>query len=234
MLEVTSLHVAYGAVQAVRGISLEVGEREIITLIGANGAGKSTVLKTICGLVRCSQGTITFRGKRIEALPSHAIVQLGVCCVPEGRHVFPGLTVWENLRMGAYTLRDPGQIKDGIDRALQLFPRLGERLSQKAGTLSGGEQQMLAMGRGLVANPRLLLLDEPSLGLAPKLVDQVFERIQEINRQGTTILLVEQNARMALEVASEGYVLQTGAIILHDRSDQLAQDEVVKKAYLGA
>ncbi len=136
--------------------------------------------------------------------------------------------------MGAYTLRDPGQIKDGIDRALQLFPRLGERLSQKAGTLSGGEQQMLAMGRGLVANPRLLLLDEPSLGLAPKLVDQVFERIQEINRQGTTILLVEQNARMALEVASEGYVLQTGAIILHDRSDQLAQDEVVKKAYLGA
>lgn len=233
MLQINDLHTYYGSIRALRGVSISVQPGQIVTLIGANGAGKTTLLRTTSGLVSPAEGSITFEGRRIDGLSPHRIVRMGICQVPEGRGLFPDLTVWENLRMGAYTLRDKRQIDEGIASALEMFPRLSERIHQKAGTMSGGEQQMLAVARALVLKPRLLMLDEPSLGLAPILVDQVFAKIQEINDGGTTILLVEQNARRALTLADEGYVLRTGEIILHDIADKLMENPLVKESYLG-
>jgi branched-chain amino acid transport system ATP-binding protein len=233
LLQVSGLHTYYDSICALRGVSISVQPGQIVTLIGANGAGKTTLLRTISGLIHPAEGSITFEGQRIDGLNPHMIVRMGVCQVPEGRGLFPDLTVWENLRMGAYTLRDKKQITEGIDGALQMFPRLAERIHQKAGTMSGGEQQMLAVARALVLKPKLLMLDEPSLGLAPLLVDQLFTKIQEINDGGTTILLVEQNARRALALADEGYVLRTGEIILRGAADKLMEDTLVKESYLG-
>jgi branched-chain amino acid transport system ATP-binding protein len=233
LLQINDLHTYYGSIRALRGVSISVQPGQIVTLIGANGAGKTTLLRTTSGLVSPAEGSITFEGRRIDGLSPHRIVRMGICQVPEGRGLFPDLTVWENLRMGAYTLRDKRQIDEGIASALEMFPRLSERIHQKAGTMSGGEQQMLAVARALVLKPRLLMLDEPSLGLAPILVDQVFAKIQEINDGGTTILLVEQNARRALTLADEGYVLRTGEIILHDIADKLMENPLVKESYLG-
>lgn len=232
ILEVKAIHVAYGAIEAVRGVSLEVSEGEIVTLIGGNGAGKTTTLKTISGALKPSEGEILFEGERIDTLPSHKIVQRGVCQSPEGRRIFPRMSVKENLEMGAYA-QDGGARKEDFDRVFSLFPVLKERLSQKGGTLSGGEQQMLAMGRALMARPKLLLLDEPSMGLAPMLVDRIFSIVREINSQGTPILLVEQNAQMALQTANRGYVIETGQIVLQDRAEVLLGNERVRKAYLG-
>ncbi len=233
LLDLQDLHVYYGAIHALRGLSLEVDAGKIVTLIGANGAGKSTTLNTISGLLRPRQGSIRLGGEDLTAVPPHEIVQRGVVQVPEGRRIFGRLTVTENLEMGAYTLADPKDIQEGIDRTFALFPRLKERRQQVAGTLSGGEQQMLAIGRALMARPRVLLMDEPSMGLAPILVEQIFEAIQDINRQGTTILLVEQNAFMALTIAYRGYVLQTGSIVLAGPAADLQANAEVKKAYLG-
>jgi branched-chain amino acid transport system ATP-binding protein len=233
LLEVNDIHTYYGAIQALRGVSVQVEEGEIVTLIGANGAGKSTMLNTICGLLRPRRGTIYLKGEPIHELPPHEIVARGVSQAPEGRRVFGRLNVIENLEMGAFARKDKEGIKREMERVFTLFPRLKERARQIAGTLSGGEQQMLAIGRSLMANPRLLLLDEPSMGLAPILVEAIFDTIREINSQGTTILLVEQNALMALSVAKWGYVLETGEIVLHDRSSQLQENEMVRKAYLG-
>jgi branched-chain amino acid transport system ATP-binding protein len=233
MLELQDVHSYYGNIHALKGLSLRVGQGEIVTLIGANGAGKSTTIRTITGLLRPRHGQITLEGERIERLLPHLIVQRGVAQAPEGRRIFPRLTVRENLEMGAYTRTDVSAVRGDLDRVLQLFPRLKERASQQGGTLSGGEQQMLAIGRALMARPRLLLLDEPSMGLAPTMVEVIFQTIQEINRQGTTILLVEQNALMALEVAHRGYVLQTGRTALHDSADNLLKNEMVRKVYLG-
>ena len=233
MLELQDVHSYYGNIHALKGLTLRVGQGEIVTLIGANGAGKSTTIRTITGLLRPRQGQITLEGERIERLPPHLIVQRGVAQAPEGRRIFPRLTVTENLEMGAYTRTDVSAVRGDLDRILQLFPRLKERASQPGGTLSGGEQQMLAIGRALMARPRLLLLDEPSMGLAPTMVEVIFQTIQEINRQGTTILLVEQNALMALEVAHRGYVLQTGRTVLHDGADNLLKNGMVRKVYLG-
>lgn len=233
MLELQDVHSYYGNIHALKGLSLRVGQGEIVTLIGANGAGKSTTIRTITGLLRPRHGQITLEGERIERLLPHLIVQRGVAQAPEGRRIFPRLTVKENLEMGAYTRTDVSAVRSDLDRVLQLFPRLKERASQQGGTLSGGEQQMLAIGRALMARPRLLLLDEPSMGLAPTMVEVIFQTIQEINRQGTTILLVEQNALMALEVAHRGYVLQTGRTALHDSADNLLKNEMVRKVYLG-
>jgi branched-chain amino acid transport system ATP-binding protein len=233
MLELQDVHSYYGNIHALKGLSLRVGQGEIVTLIGANGAGKSTTIRTITGLLRPRHGQITLEGERIERLLPHLIVQRGVAQAPEGRRIFPRLTVKENLEMGAYTRTDVSAVRSDLDRVLQLFPRLKERSSQPGGTLSGGEQQMLAIGRALMARPRLLLLDEPSMGLAPTMVEVIFQTIQEINRQGTTILLVEQNALMALEVAHRGYVLQTGRTALHDSADNLLKNEMVRKVYLG-
>ena len=233
MLELQDVHSYYGNIHALKGLSLRVGQGEIVTLIGANGAGKSTTIRTITGLLRPRHGQITLEGERIERLLPHLIVQRGVAQAPEGRRIFPRLTVKENLEMGAYTRTDVSAVRSDLDRVLQLFPRLKERASQQGGTLSGGEQQMLAIGRALMARPRLLLLDEPSMGLAPTMVEVIFQTIQEINRQGTTILLVEQNALMALEVAHRGYVLQTGRTVLHDSADNLLKNEMVRKVYLG-
>ena len=233
MLELQDVHSYYGNIHALKGLSLRVGQGEIVTLIGANGAGKSTTIRTITGLLRPRHGQITLEGERIERLLPHLIVQRGVAQAPEGRRIFPRLTVKENLEMGAYTRTDVSAVRSDLDRVLQLFPRLKERASQQGGTLSGGEQQMLAIGRALMARPRLLLLDEPSMGLAPTMVEVIFHTIQEINRQGTTILLVEQNALMALEVAHRGYVLQTGRTVLHDSADNLLKNEMVRKVYLG-
>lgn len=233
MLQVKGLHTYYGSLCALREVSLSVEQGQIVTLIGANGAGKTTLLRTISGIIQPTQGSITFEGQRIDGLAPHKIVQMGICQVPEGRGLFPDLTVWENLRMGAYTLHDKGDIEDGIASAVEMFPRLAERIGQKAGTMSGGEQQMLAVARALVLKPRLLMLDEPSLGLAPILVDQVFAKIQEINRIGTTILLVEQNARRALMLADIGYVLRTGEVILRDDASKLMENAVVRESYLG-
>jgi branched-chain amino acid transport system ATP-binding protein len=227
------VHSYYGNIHALKGLTLRVGQGEIVTLIGANGAGKSTTIRTINGLLRPRHGQITLEGERIERLLPHLIVQRGVAQAPEGRRIFPRLTVKENLEMGAYTRTDVSAVRSDLDRVLQLFPRLKERASQPGGTLSGGEQQMLAIGRALMARPRLLLLDEPSMGLAPTMVEVIFQTIQEINRQGTTILLVEQNALMALEVAHRGYVLQTGRTVLQDTADNLLKNEMVRKVYLG-
>jgi branched-chain amino acid transport system ATP-binding protein len=233
LLEVRGLDVSYGAVHALDHASLEVDEGEIVTLIGANGAGKSTALRTISGLVRADAGEIVFAGTPIQRLPSHRIAGLGIAHVPEGRKPFANLNVRENLRLGAYRVPSAARIAASMERVFQSFPRLRERLGQPAGTLSGGELQMLAMGRGLMSQPRLLMLDEPSMGLSPILVEEVFAIIREINRAGTTILLVEQNAHMALSVASRAYVLETGRITLSGPARDLERDERVRAAYLG-
>ena len=233
MLELKDVHTYYGNIHALKGISLKVDDGEIVTLIGSNGAGKSTTLRTIQGIIRPRHGTIILDGVALEKLPPHEIVARGVAQSPEGRLIFPRMTVMENLEMGAYARKDQGGIKADAERVFTLFPRLKERISQKGGTLSGGEQQMLAMGRALMARPRVMLLDEPSMGLAPILVEQIFKIIQELNQQGTTILLVEQNARMALSIAHRGYVLQTGEIRLQGPAAQLREDEEVRKTYLG-
>jgi branched-chain amino acid transport system ATP-binding protein len=233
MLELRDIHAYYGNIHALKGLTLQVEKGEIVTLIGANGAGKSTTIRTITGLLHPRRGQVMLEGERIEKLLPHQIVQRGVAQAPEGRRIFPRLTVLENLEMGAYTRTDLAVVRADLDRILQLFPRLKERSSQQGGTLSGGEQQMLAIGRALMARPRVLLLDEPSMGLAPTMVEVIFHTIQEINRQGTTILLVEQNALMALEVAHRGYVLQTGRTVLHDTAANLLQNATVRKVYLG-
>ncbi len=233
LLELDEVHAYYGAIHALSGVSLTVEEGEIVTLIGANGAGKTTTLRTISGLLHCKKGRVLLNGKNISAMEAHLVHKEGVDLVPEGRGIFPKLTVLENLEMGAYLERDRAVIKKRLDYAFGLFPRLKERAEQKGGTLSGGEQQMLATARGLMSSPKILLMDEPSMGLAPVLVDQIFDIIKELNAQGTTILLVEQNALMALSIAHRGYVLQTGSIVLTDTAARLKQDEMVKKAYLG-
>ena len=233
MLKVNDLSVHYGVIQAVRGISLEVNEGEIVTLIGANGAGKTTALRTISGLVKPSSGTIEFEGKPIQKVSPQKIVTDGISQVPEGRHVFPGLTVQENLEMGAFLRKDNEGIKKSFSEIYERFPILKERKNQDASTLSGGEQQMLAMGRALMSKPRLLLLDEPSMGLAPIFIKEIFNIIQEIQQQGTTVLLIEQNAKMALSIADRGYVIETGKIVLQGTGAELLASEEVKKAYLG-
>ena len=233
VLELDDVHTYYGAIHALKGISIQVAEREIVTLIGANGAGKSTTLRSINGLQHPSKGTIRFQGKEITTSPAHTIVRLGIAQSPEGRKLFPRMTVSENLDMGAFQRRDKSNFKEDLDRVYSLFPRLAERKSQKAGTMSGGEQQMCAIGRALMARPKLLLLDEPSMGLAPVLVEKIFETLVEINEQGTPILLVEQNALMALDVAHRGYVLETGRVVLADEAKALSQNEEVRKTYLG-
>jgi branched-chain amino acid transport system ATP-binding protein len=233
MLELEDLRAGYGNIEALHGISLSVAEGEIVTLIGANGAGKTTTLMTISGCVRARAGAIRFRGRDISGLPPHEIVALGLVHSPEGRKIFPRLSVAENLEMGAFTRRDPDGIAADQNRVLEMFPILGERRRQPGGTLSGGEQQMLAIARALMARPRLLLLDEPSLGLAPLIVSRIFDVIRELNRDGTTILLVEQNAQMALKAAHRGYVLETGTIAMADAADQLLADPRVRSAYLG-
>jgi branched-chain amino acid transport system ATP-binding protein len=232
MLRLDGLDVYYGEIHALRGVALEVREREIVALLGNNGAGKSTTLKTVSGLLRPRRGTISFDDGPLTGVAAHDIVARGIAHVPEGRRIFNRLTVRENLAMGAY-LRTDGGVAGDLDRVFDLFPRLKERISQVAGTLSGGEQQMLAIGRALMANPRLLLLDEPSMGLAPVLVEQIFATIDSINRQGTTILLVEQNAAMALSIAHRGYVLETGVIVLTGSAAELAGNADVRRAYLG-
>ena len=232
MLKVENINVYYGAIHAVKDISFEVNEGEVVTLIGANGAGKSTTLQTISGLLHSRTGSIIFRDENIAAVPAHKLVSKGLAQVPEGRRVFLQMSVEENLEMGAYT-RPNGEIDDSIAQVYEQFPRLKERRKQVAGTLSGGEQQMLAMGRALMSKPKLLMLDEPSMGLAPILVEQIFEIIQSLHKAGTTILLVEQNAQMALSVADRGYVLETGKIVTTGTGKALLEDESVKKAYLG-
>jgi len=232
-LDVREIHSYYGNIHALKGLSLTVEEHEIVTLIGANGAGKSTTLNSICGLVRPREGEIWLRGEPIHTLKAHDIVRRGVAQVPEGRKIFGRMTVTENLEMGAFVRTDKAAIQEDIERIFALFPRLKERRRQLGGTLSGGEQQMLAMGRGLMARPHILLLDEPSMGLAPVLVEKIFETIVEINQQGTPVLLVEQNALMALSIAQRGYVLQTGRIVLQDTAANLQKNEMVRKAYLG-
>lgn len=233
MLEINDITTYYGKIQALKGISLSVEEGEIVTLIGANGAGKTTTLRSISGLIRPRTGHILLEGEDLSAYKAHEIVYKGVAMVPEGRGIFSRLTVSENLDMGAYSRNDKELISRDLEMVYTLFPRMKERLGQVAGTLSGGEQQMLATGRALMAHPRLLLMDEPSMGLAPVLVEDIFETILEINKEGTTILLVEQNALMALSVADRGYVLQTGEIVLHDTAANLKDNEMVQKAYLG-
>ena len=233
LLEINDIHTYYGAIQALRGISIDVDQGEIVTLIGANGAGKSTTLNTVCGLLRPRAGSVTLEGEPIHELPAHEIVRRGVSQAPEGRRVFSRLTVTENLEMGAFIRKDKDAIRRDMERVYTLFPRLKERHRQVAGTLSGGEQQMLSMGRAMMSDPRLLLLDEPSMGLAPILVEAIFDTILEINEQGCTILLVEQNALMALSVAHRGYVMQTGEIVLQDSAEARRENEMVRKAYLG-
>ena len=233
LLELRDVHTYYGAIHALRGVSMKVEEGEIVTLIGSNGAGKSTTLRTISGLLRPREGEIRLRDERIDARRPHEIVALGICQSPEGRRVFARMSVHENLEMGAFARTDKPAIAADFERVYGLFPRLKERTAQRAGTLSGGEQQMLAIGRALMAAPRVLLLDEPSMGLAPILVEQIFEIIRTINKSGTTVLLVEQNALMALAIANRGYILQTGEIVLTDSADKLRQNPAVRKAYLG-
>jgi branched-chain amino acid transport system ATP-binding protein len=233
LLEVDDIHTFYGNIEALKGISLEVEEGEVVTLIGSNGAGKSTTLRSISGLTPPRTGTIRFDGNDISATPPQDIVQLGISQSPEGRHCFPRMSVRENLELGAYLRRNRAEINEDMERVFTLFPRLQERDKQKAGTMSGGEQQMLAIGRAMMASPKLLLLDEPSMGLAPILVERIYETVAEINKQGTTILLVEQNANFALEYSSRGYVLETGTIALADKSPALRENPEVQKAYLG-
>jgi branched-chain amino acid transport system ATP-binding protein len=232
VLEVEDIHVFYGSIEALKGISLTVNEGEIVTLIGSNGAGKSTTLRAISGLNAPKTGKIKFRGREIHELLGYQVAELGIAQAPEGRRIFSRMTVLENLEMGAFTRNDK-QIRDDIERVYELFPRLKEREKQKGGTMSGGEQQMLAIGRALMANPKLLLLDEPSLGLAPVIVDKIYEIIREINQRGVTILLVEQNANYALDVSNRGYVLETGTVVLSNDSEALRNDEAVQRAYLG-
>jgi branched-chain amino acid transport system ATP-binding protein len=232
MLEVEDIHTFYGNIEALKGVSITVEEGEVVTLIGSNGAGKSTTLRSISGLTAPREGSILFEGKEIGETPPQDVVRLGISQSPEGRHCFQRMTVRENLELGAFLRRDQ-RIGGDLDRVFDLFPRLKERETQKAGTMSGGEQQMLAIGRALMADPKLLLLDEPSMGLAPVLVERIYETVAEINRQGTTILLVEQNANFALEVSTRGYVLETGAVALSDESRALRDNPEVQKAYLG-
>jgi branched-chain amino acid transport system ATP-binding protein len=233
MLVVDDIHVFYGNIAAVKGISLTVYPGEIVTLIGGNGAGKSTTMRTISGLLKPKRGEVVFEGKRVSGLKGHEVAQRGIAQSPEGRRIFPRMTVTENLELGAFLRNDKAQIALDMERVFELFPRLKERLTQKSGTLSGGEQQMLAMGRALMAQPRLLLLDEPSMGLAPVLVDVVFDTIRKVNEQGTTVLLVEQNALVALNIANHAYVLETGHITLEGPANELAHNDEVRKAYLG-
>ena len=233
LLEIKNLEVYYGVICALKGISFEVNEGEIVTLIGANGAGKTTTMQSVVGLIPARAGTVTFDGKNISHLPCHKIVHLGMTQVPEGRRIFQELTVYENLLMGAYSIKDSSGFKNDIDAVYTRFPRLAERKNQIAGTLSGGEQQMLAMGRAIMSHPKLLMLDEPSMGLSPLLVDQVFEIIMDINKDGTTILLVEQNAGKSLAISDRAYVLENGRIVLSGTGEELAASEMVQKAYLG-
>jgi branched-chain amino acid transport system ATP-binding protein len=233
LLELQDIHAYYGNIRALKGVSLSVGRGEIVTLIGSNGAGKTTTLRTVLGTVRPLRGTVSFGGRRIDRVPTHRIARLGIAQSPEGRRIFAPMTVLENLELGAFSRTDREEIPADLERVLGLFPRLRDRLQQKGGTLSGGEQQMLAMGRALMARPDMLLLDEPSMGLSPILVETIFGIIRDINRLGTTILLVEQNARMALRVAHRGYVIQTGRIVLQDAASALLHSDVVRKAYLG-
>ena len=233
VLQINDIHTYYGAIHALKGVSLRVGATEIVTLIGANGAGKSTTLRSINGLNHPRQGTITFRGDDITNASPHSIVKNGIAQSPEGRRLFPRMSVTENLEMGAFQRTDKENFKEDMDRVFELFPRLHERRTQKAGTMSGGEQQMCAIGRALMARPKLLLLDEPSMGLAPIFVEKIFEIVIEINKQGTPVLLVEQNALMALDAADRGYVLETGRIVLADEAQALKRNEQVRKTYLG-
>jgi branched-chain amino acid transport system ATP-binding protein len=233
LLEVNDIHTYYGNIEAIKGISLTVDEGEVVTLIGSNGAGKSTTLRSISGLTPPREGSIRFNGREIGETPPQEIVKLGISMSPEGRHTFQRMSVRENLDLGAYLRRDSADITSDMDRVFDLFPRLKEREKQKAGTMSGGEQQMLAIGRALMARPKLLLLDEPGMGLAPILVERIYETVEEINRQGTTILLVEQNANFALGTAKRGYVLETGKVVLADDSEKLRSNPEVQKAYLG-
>ncbi len=233
MLEVQNVHAYYGKIHALKNVSLKIEKGEIVTLIGGNGAGKSTTLRTISGLLKPREGAILLNGENLADYKAHQIVTKGITQVPEGRRIFGQLTVTENLDMGAFICRDKKLIAENVERIFEMFPRLNERRKQVAGTLSGGEQQMLAMGRALMSNPEILLLDEPSMGLAPVLVDAVFETIQKLHAAGTTILLVEQNARMALQVASRGYVIQTGEVVLHDVADSLLNNDMVRKSYMG-
>lgn len=233
LLELTNVHSYYGHIHALKGISLHVNEGEIVTLIGSNGAGKSTTLRTISGIIHAREGSVNFDGKDITHIEPHNVVNMGLGHVPEGRGIFPKLTVQENLDMGAYTITSQSDIKNRMELVYETFPRLKERVTQFGGTLSGGEQQMLAIGRGLMLNPRILMLDEPSMGLAPVLVDLIFDTIKRLNDKGTTILLVEQNALMALSIANRGYVLQTGGIVLTDDAAKLKKNEMVQKTYLG-
>jgi branched-chain amino acid transport system ATP-binding protein len=233
LLEVRDIHSFYGNIEALKGISLDVEEGECVTLIGSNGAGKSTTLRSITGLTPPREGSIKFKGEEIGETPPQEIVRKGVSLSPEGRRIFPRMTVTENLDLGAYLRRDTAGIREDLERVFELFPRLKERETQKAGTMSGGEQQMLAIGRALMSRPKLLLLDEPSMGLAPILVERIYETVEEINKQGTTILLVEQSASFALAVSHRGYVLETGKVVLTDASDKLKENPEVQKAYLG-
>jgi branched-chain amino acid transport system ATP-binding protein len=233
LLELDDVHSYYGHIQALRGISLSVEEGEVVTLIGSNGAGKTTTLRSINGILPPREGKILFAGEEIQGLPAHDMISRGIAQSPEGRKIFHRMTVSENLEMGAYHRHDRQGIRDDMDRVFELFPRLEERIKQESGTMSGGEQQMLAIGRALMSRPKLLLLDEPSMGLAPVLVERIFQTIQEINQQGTTILLVEQNANVALEIASRGYVLETGNIVNSAPAEKLREDPKVREAYLG-
>jgi branched-chain amino acid transport system ATP-binding protein len=233
MLEIKDLEVYYGMIQAIKGISFQVNEGEVIALIGANGAGKTTTLHTISGLITPKKGTVMFEGKDITKVPAHKIVSAGMAHVPEGRRVFASLTVLQNLRMGAYTRNDKNEIEETLQMVYERFPRLEERKNQPAGTLSGGEQQMLAMGRALMSKPRIILMDEPSMGLSPIFVNEIFDIIKQVSASGTTVLLVEQNAKKALSIADRGYVLETGRIVLEGNAQDLLNDESVKKAYLG-
>lgn len=233
MLKVDDVHVYYGAIHAIKGISLEVPQGQIVTLIGANGAGKTTTLNTICSLIKPKSGKVYFEGKDITALPTPEIVKMGLTQVPEGRRIFANMPIYENLELGAYLRKDQKEIAESMEKVYKKFPRLLERKNQLAGSLSGGEQQMLAMGRALMSKPRLLLLDEPSMGLSPILVKEIFSIIKELNEQGTTILLVEQNAKMALSIAHKGYVVETGRIVLSGDAKELLESPEVKRAYLG-
>ena len=233
MLEIKDIEVYYGMIQAIKGISFEVNEGEVIALIGANGAGKTTTLHTITGLLSPKKGSVIFEGKDITKVPAHKIVSLGIAHVPEGRRVFAELTVYENLKMGAYTRKDKDEIEKTLEMVYKRFPRLEERKNQLAGTLSGGEQQMLAMGRALISHPKIIVMDEPSMGLSPILVNEIFDIIQEVSKGGTTVLLVEQNAKKALSIADRAYVLETGRIVLEGDAKVLMNDDSIKKAYLG-
>jgi len=233
MLRLSDLHTHYGPVRVLRGISIEVQQGEIVSLLGSNAAGKSTTLRTIFGVVRPTRGSVEFRGERIDRLPPETIARRGLALVPEGRRIFARMTVLENLQMGAFIRTDAAGVAEDLERVLQMFPRLRERLAQKGGTLSGGEQQMLAIGRALMARPTLICLDEPSMGLSPILVERVFEAIQRVNAEGVTVFMVEQNARMALSISSRGYVLETGSLVLQGSREELLGNQMMKRAYLG-